>query len=156
MHSKIFQIGLEPIDNDEKLTPVSLYDNSSDFADYIGDEVTGKNRLELIKMMASTFEELFDCKGDVLIFKGMGTFLEDWAKAIQQAANNLNANANDWQLKMYGVAKLTERTHKDSYSRFYMEDWNCYAGPASDLIEFLTTLEKGTKLYVGAVIDYHF
>ena len=157
MHSRIFQISTRPIE-DDFLTPSSLYDNSSDFADYIGDELEGNERLECIEHLAETLSDLFDYdKADgTLIYKGLGTFLDDWANAIKEQANAINADNILKNLNLYKLESILNRTHRNIYYRFYSEDYNNYAGPASDLIEWLNTLEKGTRLYIGSVIDYHF
>lgn len=157
MHSKIFQIGLMPIKEDEFVSPSGFYENSSDFADYIGEEFCGKDRLESIEYLAESLSELLDYKGDgILVYKGMGTFLTEWVNAIQDKADSLLTDNILQDVNLYRIKHLTDRTHKDLNYRFYLDEWNGWAGPASDLIEFLNTLKEGTLLYVGAVIDYHF
>ena len=49
MHSNIYQISSKPICPDDYASPDMYYDNSSDFADYIGDAYEGEEREERIE-----------------------------------------------------------------------------------------------------------
>lgn len=157
MHSKIFQLGTTPITPDEYVRPSNFYENSSGFADYIGGELNDKERKVYCQYLAEALPELFDHIDDyTLRYKGMGTFLEEWVNAIQEMANSLSTDNILQELNLYRMKLLTYNTHRNLDYRFYLDEWNGWAGPASDLIEFLNTLKEGTLLYVGAVIDYHF
>lgn len=157
MHSKIFQIGLKPISKEDYVSPMDFYENSGDFADYIGEEYPEKERLNATEYLAEIFPELLDYVGDgTLRYKGMGTFLQDWADEIHSLAGEIKADNILKDFHRFRLSELTERTHKGTHSRFYIEDWNGCASPASDLIEFLGKQKEGTLLYVGAVIDFHF
>jgi len=157
MHDKIFQIGLKPISKEDYVSPMAFYENSSDFADYIGDEYSEKERLETAEHLAKIFPELLDYVGDgTLQYKGMGTFLQDWVDEIKRQASEMTANNILKDIRLFKLSKLTDTTHRGLNSRFYIEDWNELAGPATDLIEFLARQKEGTRLYVGAVIDFHF
>lgn len=157
MHSKIYQIGLKPMSVDDYVHPDEFYENSDDFADYIGDEYPEKERLEAAEYLAEIFPELLDYVGDgTLRYKGMGTFLQDWADKIHSLAEEIKADNIIKYPHRVRLSLLTENTHKEINSRFYIEDWNGYAGPSSDLIEFLAKQKDGTLIYVGSVIDFHF
>lgn len=157
MHSKIYQIGLKPMTVDDYVHPDEFYENSNDFADYIGDEYVEEDRLEAIEYLAEFFPELFCYVGDgALQYKGMGTFLQEWADKIHSLAGEITKDNIMKGLHRFRLSRLTATTHKEISSRFYIEQWNGCAGPASDLIEFLGSLKEGTLLYVGAVIDFHF
>ena len=157
MHGKIYQIGLKPMNVDDYVHPDEFYENSNDFADYIGDEYPEKERLEASEYLAESLPELFDYVGDgILRYNGVGTFLQDWADKIHGLAGEINADNIIKYPHRVRLSLLTEDTHKKINSRFYIEDWNGYAGPASDLIEFLAKQKEGTLIYVGNVIDFHF
>lgn len=157
MHGKIYQIGLKQISKEDYVSPTDFYENSSDFADYIGDEYPEKERLEDVEHLAEIFPELFDYVGDgTLQYKGMGTFLQDWVDEIKRQASEMTADNILKDIRLFKLSKLTDTTHRGLDSRFYIEDWNGLAGPASDLIEFLAKQKEGTLIYVGSVIDFHF
>lgn len=156
MHSNIFQLSNKPISEENILGSGYFYDNSSDFADYIGDEYEGEDRAVKIRWLAEEFPEIFDIDGEVLIYKGLGNFLKEWAEKIQEIANGLTEGNILKGMNLYRMKSITERTHHSINSRFFIEDWNGYAGDCADLISWLATLDVGTRIYVGAVIDYHF
>ena len=156
MHSTIYQISDKPIEIDNFLYSEYFYDNSNNFADYIGDEYKDERRTEKIEDFAEYYKDLFDLDGEVLVFKGLGSFLNDWAEAIKKAASELTADNILKGLNLYHLGGMTERTHLDTYSRFYIEDWNNCAGDFGDFISWLSHLDVGTRLYFGALIDFHF
>lgn len=140
-----------------------FYDNSSDFADYIGDELDGSERREDIGYLADVLSDIFDFdkRSRVLVYKGekaMKKFKGEWAAAIREKAEVLTAdNILDWMAR-YQVEKLCRKTHLDISYRFSIVDWaEGVDEPMEDLICFVAQkMKKGDKLYVGAVIDYHF
>lgn len=156
MHSKIFQVSTEPIEKDARLSPIELYDNCGDFADYIGDEYHGDERLAKIQFLAKEFPDIFDIDGEVLIYKGLGNFVNDWIGSIREAAQNLTEGNifNDGNL--YRVRHIVEDTHYRIFTRFYINNWNCYPDSFGEFIGWLSRLDVGTRIYVGSVIDYHF
>ena len=157
MHSKIYQISLKPLEKEDYLKPSDLYENSQDFADYIGDEFEGDSRIECIEYLSECLSEFFDYVGNgTLLYKGMGDFLTDWVEQIKLLADSITPENVLKELNLYYLSSVTEKTHKNMSSRFYIEDYNCFAGPLSDLVEFLATRKEGEKIYVGSVIDYHF
>jgi len=156
MHSKIFQVSTEPIEKDARLSPIELYDNCGDFADYIGDEYHGDERLAKIQFLAKEFPDIFNIDGEVLIYKGLGNFVNDWIGSIREAAQNLTEENifNDGNL--YRVRHIVEDTHYRIFTRFYINNWNCCPDPFGEFIGWLSRLDVGTRIYVGSVIDYHF
>ena len=163
MHSRIFQVSLQPVKKEDYAVSSDFYDNSSDFADYIGDELDGTERMENIGYLAEVLSDIFDFnkRSRVLVYKGeeaMKKFKEAWAAAIREKAEVLTADTIlDWY-KRYQVEKLCRKTHLDTCYRFCIVDWcDGVAEPMEDLISFVAErMKQGDKLYVGAVIDYHF
>lgn len=156
MHSKIYQMSLKPIEKDDYVSPGHFYDKVYEFADYIGKAYDEQARKESILGLSEKLHEIFDLDGEALVYKGMGSFVKDWYSCIQRKANELNADKMD-MLKLYHLYRLLERTHIDIYSRFYIEDLSEYAKPLPELINFIkNNMKSGDRLYIGAVIDYHF
>ena len=118
-HSKIYQISSKPIAEDEYASPSDFYENSGDFADYIGDEMKGDDRRECIESLADT--------------------------VLQHTPR-------------YTVKAMCDETCLDTAKRFAIKGWCEYASPADELIEYVAGMKmrKGRKLYIGAVIDYHY
>lgn len=161
MHSKIFQIGKKPIDKDEYDSPSDFYDNSSDFADYIGDPVGDEDRDEYVGYLAHALRGVFKPAGrDCLVYLGenaLRTFLQEWADKIKCMANELTADNILKNLRLYNIRATTNDTHRREDFRIHIEEWNGWAGPFGDIIEWAACqLKEGDKIYVGAIIDYHF
>lgn len=155
MHSRIYQVGLNPISKEDWSSPEDFYENSGDFADYIGDRYEGNDREDYIKGLAGALSDIFYLDGDSLVFKGIGNFIKEWHGYIKELASKLGTTYDD--MALWHIRKATERTHKDVYSRFVIEDWNSYAEPYAELVEYVVNhMKKGDRLYIGAVIDYHF
>lgn len=163
MHSRIFQVSIQPIEVDDYAVSSDFYDNSGDFADYIGDEKEGNDRKEDIGNLADTLKDLFtlDEDGETLTYKGetaMEAFKQAWADHLREEAAKVTAdNILDWYSR-YGVCAICEETHLYTNYRFKIENWNGdFADAASELISYVAAkMKEGDKLYIGAVIDYHF
>ena len=161
MHSRIFQVSTSPILVDERDTPCCFYENSSDYADYIGDAIEGKERKDDIKSLAETLGDLFDLDktGRCLVYKGgMDEFKREWAETIRKAAEEVTGDNILESSPRYTVRMICNETHLSCSYRFKIEGWTSYAAPMDDLIEWIAykKFKPGKKLYIGAVIDYHF
>ena len=163
-HSRIYQISSKRIAKYDYATPDDFYENSGDFADYIGDRIDDKDdRKGDIRRLAETLSDLFDLSddGNALVYKGdeaMKKFKEQWADAIRKAAQEITAD-NILELSpRWKVRTICNETHLQTSRRVSIEEWNGYAGPMDDLIEWVAykKFKAGKKIYIGAVIDYHY
>ena len=159
MHSKIFQISNAPIDVDDYSSPECYYDNS-EFADYIGEPIKGETREECIKYLAESLSDIFSYDGKALVYKGndaLHEFKRKWLEAIREITDKLTAGNLMEEHNVYRLRRLTLQTHLDSSFRFDINEWNGWAGPMEDLVEYAGyQLKEGDRIYVGAVIDYHY
>lgn len=161
MHSKIFQISNAPIDKDDYSSPECYYDNS-EFADYIGEPMKGETREDCIKYLAESLSDLFsyDKEAGAFVYKGkdaLHEFKRKWLEAIREITDKLTADNLMEEHNVYRLRRLTLQTHLDSSFRFDINEWNGWAGPMEDLVEYAGyQLKEGDRIYVGAVIDYHY
>ena len=162
MHSRIYQVSSKRLTKDEWEYPEDFYENSGDFADYIGDRVEDSDlRKEQIGYLAKSLADLFDLdkSGRALVFKGgLDKFKKAWADAIREAAMKVTEdNVLDWRFR-YDVRAICRETHLQSSYRLHIMEWNGHAGPMSDLIEWISCekFKPGKKIYIGAIIDYHY
>lgn len=160
-HSKIFQISDKPITPDEYSSPADFYEDSNDFADYIGEEEDDEDRNKCIGYLADLIKDVFTYLGDgVFAYKGeeaLRKFKQEWLAEIQRLTDKLTTDNMQKEQNLYRLSVATERTHLDSHYRMKIEPWNSYAAPVSDLFEWAENcLKEGDHFYVGAVIDYHY
>jgi hypothetical protein len=161
MHSNIYQISSSPISEDEYASPSRYYDNSGDFADYIGDAYEDDERLERIDNFANIIGDVFDYKGDgVFVYKGadaMRKFKQAWIDELKRQASELTADNMFVNLRLFHLEQLTKKTHVDASSRVDIDSWaGGVAYPLGELYEWANSkLNKGDRIYIGAVIDYH-
>lgn len=162
MHSKIFQISNAPIDKDDYSSPECYYDDSQVFADYIGEPIKGETREDCIKYLAESISDLFsyDKEAGAFVYKGkdaLHEFKQKWLEAIREITDKLTADNLIEEHNVYRLRRLTLQTHLDSSFRFHINEWNGWAGPMEDLVEYARyQLKEGDRIYVGAVIDYHY
>ena len=162
MHSKIFQISSKPISKDEYTSPETYYDNSSSFADYIGEEVEDEERRdECVGYLAHELRGVFTAVGrDHLVYLGkdaLYSFLQEWSDDIKAKTAGLTADNILSNQRLYNLRATTNETHRRSECRVHIAEWNGWAGPFMDIIEWAANeLKEGDSIYIGAIIDYHF
>lgn len=159
-HSRIFQISSTPICPDDYKRPDDYYENS-DFADYIGDEVTGEERDDDIGHLADTVKDVFTPIGQgVLAYRGkeaMNEFKRKWAETLKKEADEMTAENITHNMQMFRIGRLTEETHLLSDYRVDITNWTSCAYPLSELFVWAENcLEEGDHVYIGSVIDYHY
>ena len=88
----------------------------------------------------------------------MQKFKETWAAAIRNAASKITADNVLESSPRWKVRSICKDTHLQSPRRVKIEEYNGCAGPMADLIEWVAykKFKAGKKLYIGAVIDYHY
>lgn len=161
MYSNIYQISRSPISEDEYASPSRYYDNSGDFADYIGDAYEGEEREERIRNFASIIEDVFAYKGGgEFVYKGyeaMQKFKQAWIDELRSKVDALHITNLLCFPFLFNIRQLTEKTHLDSSSRVDIDGWggDC-AYPLAELYEWADfEFKTGDRFYIGAVIDYH-
>ena len=161
-HSKIFQISKKPIDKEDYQSPETYYDNSGDFADYIGNEYEDEYRDEAIEYLADLLKDVFEHKGGgVFRYKGkeaMDKFKQAWADELRRQAGLLTPENLFRDQNLYLISATCKETHLRSSYRVDIADWaEGVAYPFGELFEYAASqLKKGDCIYVGAVIDYHY
>ena len=160
-HSKIYQLATKPISKDDYVSPENFYENHEPWADYIGEKVKDEDRDEYIGYLANLLEDVFTYKGDgEFAYKGadaMRKFLTAWADELRRMAGLLTPDNVLKDLNLWKVRHCCTDTHKDTSKRFYIREWNGWAGPFADVIEWAANqLKKGDRIYVGAIIDFHY
>lgn len=155
MHSKIFEISRSPISKDNRLTSAYFEDDHESYADYIGDDVEESERAYYIDIF-NVFPFL-KVDGDKVTFtstQDLHTFIDVWIDEIKEKVASLDID-NIFRTDGYIAEKMFEITHENIYSRFYIHDYNGWAAPVSDFIEWCQGLTDGDEFYIGGIIDFH-
>ncbi len=161
MHSKIFQISNKPIDREAYVTPSDFYESCEPWADYVGEPVDDADEIrEYVKGLADCMKGVLTLNDDnTLTYLGeekLREFKQEWVDYLRSLVIGLTADNILTDQNLWRIEKAVERSHVDRCSRFYIDAWNGWAGPMQDFIEFIDhSLKKGDRIYVGAIIDFH-
>lgn len=161
MHSKIYQITEVRIDKDKFITECTFIDERYDFYDYCADidEDDRNHAIESLpkKLLPTGMFTLVADEKDTLIYNGgADEWKENWVKLINQKAKAITPeNVTEWIGEAYTLEKeLLNPLGIDS--RFVTDTF-----PSNDVLQsgdfmkMICGLEPGAKLYIGAVVDFH-
>lgn len=156
MHSRIFQVGTQPIVKADYIKKSFFYDHwfLDQIADYVLDDTDRQDDIEWLKGYAKqgiTFGA--DENGEFFTITDKNEFFKTKFKAFKDALQKLSTMTIDEfvtdinNLDIYEMQQAYNETHG-----FYV----CYNDGVLTLDEFVRFAETDTKYYIGATIDYHF
>ena len=160
MHSRIFQISTMRIDKENYLNEDTLLQGDGSSYDYcanISDEIRKEDIADLVKYILpkGMFELISE---DTLRYKGgIEQWKEEYVANIRKKAEALTVeNMLEWGSTYY--LKRAVDNPLDTYYNFYLDGDGCqsYAEESFAFMEFVSSLEPGTTLYIGGVTAYHF
>ena len=144
MHSRIFQISKMWIGKENYLNEDTLHQGDGSFYDYCA-EIDDEERKEDIRYLVNTAlpKDMFELVGDdtMRYIGGVEQWKENFVTNIRKKAE-----------------AITTENPLDIAYHFYLdgEGYQSFAEKSFAFMEFVCTLEPGTILYIGGVIDYHF
>ena len=150
MHSRIFQLTVEPVPKDEWFSADDICDSSfiGAVADYVRTQPEDE-REDDIGWLINGYEKIFKRNGDTLeVLPGAKHvyFAEDYKKFKQEASSlTLDDFCNDY--KMWLMRALIN----DRFS-FYIYDEDCYP---KTLDLFMREVKECSVLHIGGIVDYH-
>lgn len=160
MHSTIIQLSEKPIGRCEWASEDDFYSDIYCKVDYCT-LLDGEERSERINDLNSSndlFSQIFKqgTGNEAFVFRGKKSLFEvrqTWIGEIRRALGSM-ADGNS-----FDTFRLLHAVNRPCgiYTLFCLPSWtgNCAVYP-SELLEWLNTIEDGTTIYVGAVLDYHF
>ena len=158
MHSSIIELTLEHLDREDWAHEDDFYDDEK--VDYVS-ELDDEERSESIANFQDGEDHFFSglfTPGDdeTIIFKGkdaLNYIQKEWVNSIKKEFDNFVESGN---FDPSGVTHEINHVLNSDYL-FCLPDWTgCCAVWSRELINWLNTLEDGTVLHIGAVIDYHY
>lgn len=152
MHSRIFQVSLEPIDKWDYIEESDYWDHwfTREIADYVDDDT---NREEDIKWLISCCDGLIlhkDDKGEYFIVKNKEAY---FAKKFERFTQTID-KIKDYTLKDFTEGFFEMWGLKDAYEDkfgFYVDA----DGEVMNFDSFVRACAKDEKYYIGGTIDYH-
>lgn len=161
MHSRIFQISKMWIEKENYLNEDTLHQGDGSFYDYCA-EIDDEERKEDIRYLVNTAlpKDMFELVGDDTIryIGGVEQWKKNFVTNIRKKAEAITTeNMLEFVGPVYQLEKALENPLDIAY-HFYLdgEGYQSFAEKSFAFMEFVCTLEPGTILYIGGVIDYHF
>lgn len=160
MHSRIFQISTERVEKENYLNEDTLQQGDGSFYDYcanIGDEERKQDIADLVEyaLPKGMFELTSD---DTIRYNGgIEQWKEEFVANIHKKAEAITTENMQEYMPIYNLKEALQNPLNTGY-HFYLDGDGCqtFAEPSFAFMEFVCTLEPGTTLYIGGVIDYHF
>ena len=161
MHSRVFQISTTQIDKENYLNEDTLNQGDNSFYDYCADISDEERKEEITNLVNSILPKgMFELVSEDTIRytgDGMEQWKEKYVAEIRKKADAITVeNMFEWSSTYY--LKQAIDNPLDTGYNFYLNGDGCpsFAEPSFEFMLFVSSLEPGTLLYVGGVIDYHF
>ena len=155
MHSRIFQVGLSPIEKDDYITEDTYFDHwfTNEWADYVSEDDDRKDSIEWLKGSYGQkgIEFGVDDNGEYFIVKSRQAYFEDSFKAFTEIIN---------KIKEYTLDDFTYGFHEMwSLKNAYEDKTGFYVDADGELMTFdgfVRVCATEEKYYIGGTLDYHF
>lgn len=152
MHSRIFQMDIEPINKKDYIDEFTFYEDTfiGTIADYVDEDT---NRDEDIQWLVDCYEKYgmeYNKEEDYVIFKKdfKKNYFRERFKLFKEIIDELTFEdfAYDTRANLYKIKSLIE--DRFSFYVYFDDYWMTFD-------RFVRQLEEGKKYYFGATIDYH-
>lgn len=158
MHSSIILIDTEPIEDHVFIDPEDFYDcNEIDYADTIDKKSQRKRLDEFINTVLP--EDMFDMESEnVLVYNGgMDVWKEQWIRKLKHRISHTTAE-NCFRYDTHSKLERTINNPLNTPILFVIPPSGSYSNlfTSYELMNVINGMEKGDKLYLGNVLDYHF
>lgn len=160
MHSTIFQITTEKIEEGGLLDEDTLYQGDYSELDYCLniDDDERKRRIETLvnEVLPKGMFTLID-ENTIRYNGGVEIWQEEWVKQIKEKCSLVTANnIQEWRTLYYLQEAIENPLNVGS--RFYDDNrgYSSYSEKSGEFMKSLNELEAGTLLYIGGVVDYHY
>lgn len=160
MHSTIFQITTEKVEEGGFLNEDTLPQGDYSELDYCSDIDDGERKERIENLVNNVLPEgmftLID-ENTIRYNGGVDAWREKWVKLINEKCSLVTAdNILEWSILYY--LKEAIDNPLDAGSRFYDDNSGCssYSYKSGEFMKSLNNIAAGALLYVGGVVDYHF
>lgn len=160
MHSRIFQISTVRVDKENYLNEDTLQQGDGSLYDYCAEVDDEERKQDIADLVEYALPKgMFELTSDDTIRYNGG--IEQWKEGVvADIHKKAEAITTENMLEYMPIYNLKEalKNPLDTNYHFYLdgEGWQSFAEQSFAFMEFVCTLEPGTTLYIGGVIDYHF
>lgn len=160
MHSRIFQISTVRVDKENYLNEDTLQQGDGSLYDYCAEVDDEERKQDIANLVEYALPKgMFELTSDDTIRYNGG--IEQWKEGVvADIHKKAEAITTENMLEYMPIYNLKEalKNPLDTNYHFYLdgEGWQSFAEQSFAFMEFVCTLEPGTTLYIGGVIDYHF
>ena len=160
MHSKIFQISMEPINEYEYICEDDYYDHwfTNQIADYVSDDCDREVTIKWLSDCLNGCNIDKDQNGYYLVVSNKEEYFKRSFERFIQALGEIGIPTLDDFIKPHGVDLWhLQDAYEDKYG-FYV-DYASHSGYGMELMTFdyfVRMCQVNTKYYIGGVVDYHF
>ena len=152
MHSRIFQISLNPIKENEYITASDYYEHwfIKEVADYVIKSYNRNDDIAWLKNATSGLEFGNDEYGNFLIIKSKEEYFEESFKGFNEALYRLKGITLKDFTKGTADFYLLKHAYEDKFG-FYAD----VDGEVMSFDGFIRQCLKEEKYYIGGTLDYH-
>ena len=154
MHSRIFQVSMNPIEKYDYIRESDYYDHwfTNEIADYVNGDTDRESDIEWLQEYSNAFDFGADDDGIYFIVKDKAEYFKPSFKRFQEAINTINNYTfEDFVDGFYGAMYQLKDAYEDKFGFYINAD-----GETMSLDSFVRRCVTGEKYYIGATIDYHF
>lgn len=152
MHSRIFQVSLDPIATEDYIEESLYWDHW--FVNEIADYITDSDRSEDIKWLKGCYDGLTfgkDNNGDYFIVESKEQYFQPKFKRFKNEVDSIKSCTLGEFTKEIGAVWELKNAYEDRFG-FYV-DLN---GELFNFDTFIRICVPQGKYYIGGTIDYHF
>ena len=153
MHSRIFQVSMEPIDKNEYITESDYYDHwfTNSVANYVSDDCDAYDDVKWLQDCVKGITFGGDENGVYLIIKDKEKYFEDAFRQFKATLDVLKGcTIQDFTkgiLDMYGL----KNAYEEKFG-FYVETED---NGLITMDNFIRIYPENEKFYIGGTINYH-
>lgn len=152
MHSRIFQVSMEPIEKDDYILESDYWDHwfTREIADYVNGSTNRNDDIRWLMMCCDGFTFDNDDKGEYFIVEDKEIYFKEKFERFMQTIDKIK----DYTLEDFSKGFFEMWGLKDAYE----DKYGFYIDADGELItldRFIRACALNAKYYIGGTIDYH-
>lgn len=160
MHSRIFQISDKVISKENYLNEYTLEQGDCSLYDYCSEIDDEQRKQDIVHLVGYVLPKgMFELVSDdaMRYNGGIEQWKEEYVSNIQKKAEVFNVDNMSRLDVRYDLKRALENPLRTDFC-FYLDEEACqsFAEQSLAFMDFVCSLEPGTILHIGGVIDYHF